>query len=96
VLKKAEYATLLTVTSTSPASASTFAWPQLPGAKSPLARYGRSAFRCGETIGSPLASGHSVNWLATTSPPAAFSARATAATRAGSSKAGGLVSPPRA
>ncbi len=38
VLKKAEYATLLTVTSTRPASASTLAWPQLPGAKSPLAR----------------------------------------------------------
>ena len=47
-------------------------------------------------FGSPAASGHSVNWLAATRPPAALSARATSAARAGSSSAGGLVSPPRA
>src|SRR6218665_159217 len=79
VLKKAEYMTLLIATSTRPASASTLAWPQLPGAKSPLARYGRNAFRCGGTIGAPAASGQSVNWLATARSPAPLSARAPAA-----------------
>src|SRR6218665_1033666 len=75
VLKKAEYMTLLIATSTRPASASTLAWPQLPGAKSPLARYGRNAFRCGGTIGAPAASGQSVNWLPPAPPPAPLSAR---------------------
>src|SRR6218665_3259011 len=83
VLKKAEYMTLLIATSTRPASASTLAWPQLPGAKSPLARYGRNAFRCGGTIGAPAASGQSVNWLPATRPPGRLKARAPGGKRAG-------------
>src|SRR6218665_2069993 len=88
VLKKAEYMTLLIATSTRPASASTLAWPQLPGAKSPLARYGRNAFRCGGTIGAPAASGQSVNWLATASPQAALGARPPAGPGPGQHQAG--------
>src|SRR6218665_278864 len=76
VLKKAEYMTLLIATSTRPASASTLAWPQLPGAKSPLARYGRNAFRCGGTIGAPAASGQSVNRLPAPPRPPGRLARA--------------------
>ena len=44
---------------------STSCWPQAPGAKSPFSRNGRSAFRCGEMIGSPPRPGTSVNSVAT-------------------------------
>ncbi len=46
-------------------------------------------------MGSPCASGHSVNWLAATKPPCPFSAWATGATRAGKALACGLTAPPR-
>ncbi|MNR22053.1 hypothetical protein D3C85_1389870 [compost metagenome] len=95
VLKKAEYATFQTDTSTRPSSSATLACPAEPATKSPLPRNGRNCLRCGEIMGSPCASGHSVNRLAATKPPCALSARATGATRAGKARACGLTAPPR-
>ena len=55
--------------------------PPDPGAKSPLRRNGRIAFRCGEMNGSPPLPGTRVKWVETIHPPVARSAATTGASR---------------
>lgn len=69
----------------------TTAWREVP-----LAQERTPLQQMGEIIGSPWASGHSVNKLAVTSPWCCLTACATGATRSGNSKAPALTVWPRA
>ena len=72
---------------------STSCWPQAPGAKSPFARNGRSAFRCGDMIGSPPRPGTSVNRVATISMPRARALPTSGASLSGRAAMAGAVYP---
>jgi hypothetical protein len=71
--------------------------PLAPGAgrEIPGPRNGRSARRCGETIGPPPRPGSRVNSVATTSTPRARAAWTNGTSRAGSAAIDALVTPAR-
>ena len=71
------------------------AGPSFPARNRPSCRNGRSAFRCGEMIGSPPRPGTSVNSVATMSTPLSRAARTSGARRAGSAAMAGSDCPAR-